>query len=66
MYIKNRYRRGKSPHSFTYLFIDEAGQATETQTLVPIAGLLEQGGQVVRFLMKLLFLAKFLVCSSHV
>ncbi|KAB0798896.1 hypothetical protein PPYR_06776 [Photinus pyralis] len=31
---------GTPPNHFSYVFIDESGQATETETLIPIAGIL--------------------------
>lgn len=37
------------PHTFSHLFIDEAGQASECQALIPLAGLLSEGGQMVSF-----------------
>lgn len=45
---------GTPPNHFSYVFIDESGQATETETLIPIAGILtnienkgEINGQIV-------------------
>lgn len=31
---------------FTHVFLDEAGQATEPETLIPLGLLSEEGGQV--------------------
>ena len=32
---------------FTHVFIDEAGQATEPESIIPLAGVLSRSGQVV-------------------
>lgn len=42
-----RYNHCKPPLKFTHLVIDEAAQCMETETLIPIGGLLETDGQLI-------------------
>ena len=41
--VSGKVRQG----TFTHVFVDEAGQATEPETLIPIVGILGQKGQVI-------------------
>ncbi|XP_023681367.1 putative helicase mov-10-B.1 isoform X2 [Paramormyrops kingsleyae] len=49
LYTAGRFVTGGFPmNHFTYIFVDEAGQATEPETIISIAGLLQaETGQVV-------------------